>query len=139
MERVVISESPEETMEIAMDLAKRLRDGDVVALVGELGSGKTTFVKGLARGLFVPEEILSPSFLLARTYRGPRVLHHLDFYRVRSRAELEEVGLHELLPPEVGVTAVEWAERFPEVIPKEALWVTIGHVASNRRKITIRR
>jgi tRNA threonylcarbamoyladenosine biosynthesis protein TsaE len=139
MERIVITESPEETMELAMDLAHRLRDGDVVALVGELGTGKTVFVKGLARGFFIPEEILSPSFLLAKTYRGEKVLHHLDLYRVRKEEELQEVGLLALLPPEEGVTAVEWADRFPYLIPKEAFWVHIEHVSETRRKITIRR
>ncbi|MGB9758031.1 MAG: tRNA (adenosine(37)-N6)-threonylcarbamoyltransferase complex ATPase subunit type 1 TsaE [Candidatus Bipolaricaulaceae bacterium] len=135
----MISESPEETMEVAMDLGRRLRDGEVVALVGELGTGKTTFVKGLARSFFIPEEVLSPSFLLARTYRGKRVLHHLDLYRLRSAGELLEVGLDALLPPEEGVTAVEWADRFPELIPKDAIWVTLEHAGDDRRKITIRR
>ncbi len=139
MEKIVITESPEETMEVAMDLGRRLREGEVVALVGELGTGKTTFVKGLARSFFIPEEVLSPSFLLARTYRGKRVLHHLDLYRVRSVEELWEVGLTALLPPEEGVTAVEWADRFPAVIPKDAVWVILEHVGGDRRKITLRR
>ncbi len=139
MERVVITEGPEETMELAADLARRLRDGDVVALVGPLGTGKTTFVKGLARGLFIPEEVLSPSFLLARTYLGTKPLHHLDLYRLRHPGELREVGLDELLPPERGVTAVEWADRFPDLIPKGAVWVFLEHAGQNRRKVTIRR
>lgn len=139
MERIVITESAEETMALAADLARKLRDGDVVALVGALGTGKTTFVKGLARGLFIPEEVLSPSFLLARTYQGNKPLHHLDLYRVREARELAEVGLHELLPPEEGVTAVEWADRFPDVIPKGAIWVFFEHIGMDRRRITIRR
>lgn len=139
MERVVITEGPEETMALAADLAKRLRDGDVVALVGALGTGKTTFVKGLARGLFIAEEVLSPSFVLARSYKGNKLLHHLDFYRVRDPGELEEVGLLELLPPESGITAVEWADRFPDLIPKGAIWVFLEHVGDARRKVTIRR
>jgi len=139
MEKIVISNNPEETMQVAMDLGRRLRDGEVVALVGELGTGKTTFVKGLAQSFFIPEEILSPSFLLARTYRGKRTLHHLDLYRVRDIEELVEVGLTDLLPPEEGVTAVEWADRFPQIIPKDAVWVVLEHEGGDRRKITIRR
>lgn len=139
MEKIVMSEGPEETMALAIDLARRLGDGEVVALVGELGTGKTTFVKGLARGFLIPEEVLSPSFLLARTYRGKKILHHLDLYRVRAVEELEEVGLTALLPPEEGVTAVEWADRFPRLIPKSAVWVYFEHAGGDRRKITIRR
>ncbi len=139
MERIVITGSAEETMALAGDLARRLKDGDVVALVGPLGSGKTTFVKGLAQGLLIPAEVLSPSFILARTYQGPRTLHHLDLYRVQHPQELLEVGLHELLPPERGVTTVEWADRFPDLIPRDAIWVFFEHVGENRRKITIRR
>jgi tRNA threonylcarbamoyladenosine biosynthesis protein TsaE len=139
MEKIVISNNPEETMQVAMELGRRLRDGEVVALVGELGTGKTTFVKGLAQIFFIPEEILSPSFLLARTYRGKRTLHHLDLYRVRNIEELVEVGLTDLLPPEEGVTAVEWADRFPQIIPKDAVWVVLEHEGGDRRKITIRR
>ncbi|MCS7216503.1 MAG: tRNA (adenosine(37)-N6)-threonylcarbamoyltransferase complex ATPase subunit type 1 TsaE [Candidatus Bipolaricaulota bacterium] len=139
MERIVITASAEETMALAAELARRLRDGDVVALVGPLGTGKTTFVKGLARGLLIPEEVLSPSFLLARTYRGLKDLHHLDLYRVRSPRELAEVGLDALLPPEAGVTAVEWADRFPHLIPRGAIWVFLEHAGEGRRRITIRR
>ncbi len=139
MEKVVITQSPEETMGVALDLGPRLKEGDVVALVGELGTGKTTFVKGLARSFFIPEEVLSPSFLLGRTYRGKRVLHHLDLYRVRAEEELREVGLTDLLPPAEGVTAVEWADRLPRLIPAGALWVILEHAGENRRKITIRR
>ncbi|MGQ9699658.1 MAG: tRNA (adenosine(37)-N6)-threonylcarbamoyltransferase complex ATPase subunit type 1 TsaE [Candidatus Bipolaricaulaceae bacterium] len=139
MEKVLITESPEETMDVAMDLGRRLKEGDVVALVGELGTGKTTFVKGLARGFWIPEEVLSPSFLLARTYRGKRVLHHLDLYRIRSEEELLEVGLTDLLPPEEGVTVVEWADRFPRLIPPSAMWVILEHLGEKKRRITIRR
>lgn len=139
MEKVLITESPEETMDVATDLGRGLKEGDVVALVGELGTGKTTFVKGLARGFWIPEEVLSPSFLLARTYRGKRVLHHLDLYRIRSEEELLEVGLTDLLPPEEGVTVVEWADRFPRLIPPSAMWVILEHLGEKKRKITIRR
>lgn len=139
MERVVITHGAEETDEVGADLAAGLRDGDVVALVGELGAGKTTFVQGLARGLFVKEAILSPSFLLARSYTGRVPFHHLDLYRITAAGELAEVGLLELLPPAAGVTAVEWADRIPDLIPPGAIWVTLEHAGPDRRKITLRR
>lgn len=139
MERIVITHGAEETEEVGWGLASLLAHGDVVALVGELGAGKTTFVKGLARGLFVNDAILSPSYLLARTYRGRIPFHHLDLYRITSRRELVEVGLLGLLPPEEGVTAVEWADRIPNLIPPGAIWVTLEHAGEDRRRITLRR
>lgn len=139
MERVVITEGPEETVRLGEELAQALRPGDVVALVGELGSGKTTLVKGIAQGLFVKEPVISPSFLLARSYRGRMPLHHLDAYRVNSPEELVEVGLLELLPPEEGVTVVEWADRVEELIPPGSLWIHLEHLDGDRRRLTLRR
>jgi tRNA threonylcarbamoyladenosine biosynthesis protein TsaE len=140
MERVVITQGPEETEQVGLELAGRLRDGDVVALVGELGSGKTTLVKGIARGLFVREAVVSPSFVLARTYQGGRLLlHHLDAYRINSPAELDEVGLKELLPPGEGVTVVEWADKIAELIPPGSLWIRLEYLGPERRKLTLSR
>ncbi len=138
MERTVVATGPEETQRVGEQLASRLVDGDVVALVGELGAGKTTFVQGLARGLFIKEEVLSPSFVLARTHEGRLTLHHMDAYRISDPEEFTEVGLTELLPPERGVTAVEWADRIPQLIPPGALWVTLTMPTFDRRRIEIR-
>ncbi|MGY4706312.1 tRNA (adenosine(37)-N6)-threonylcarbamoyltransferase complex ATPase subunit type 1 TsaE [Candidatus Bipolaricaulota sp. J31] len=139
MERVVITEGPEETISLGVELAAGLRPGDVVALVGELGSGKTTLVQGIARGLFVTEVVSSASFILARTYRGKMPLHHLDAYRIASPEELFEVGLDRYLPPDEGITVVEWADKIYELIPKGALWITIEFLDGDRRKITLKR
>ena len=139
MERVVITEGPEETMRLGEELASELKEGDVVALVGELGTGKTTLVKGIALGLFVREPVTSPSFLLARTYQGRVPLHHLDAYRIDHVSELREVGLDEFLPPEEGITAVEWADRVEELIPPGSLWIELEHLSGDRRKLTLRR
>jgi len=139
MERVVITEGPEETVALGVELARGLQEGDVVALAGELGVGKTTLVQGIARGLFVTENVSSASFVLARTYRGKIPLHHLDAYRIESPQELFEVGLDRYLPPEEGVTVVEWADKIRAFIPREALWVTIEFLDGDRRRITLRR
>ncbi|MFO8033991.1 MAG: tRNA (adenosine(37)-N6)-threonylcarbamoyltransferase complex ATPase subunit type 1 TsaE [Candidatus Bipolaricaulota bacterium] len=138
MERTVVAEGPEETQRVGEELAHRLKSGDVVALVGELGAGKTTLVQGLARGLFIKEDVLSPSFVLARTHQGRLTLHHMDAYRINDPAELAEVGLTELLPPEEGVTALEWADRIPQLIPRGAIWVTMTMPSLERRRIEIR-
>lgn len=139
MERVVITEGPEETVALGVELARGLQEGDVVALAGELGVGKTTLVQGIARGLFVTENVSSASFVLARTYRGKIPLHHLDAYRIESPQELFEVGLDRYLPPEEGVTVVEWADKIRAFIPRGALWVTIEFLDGDRRRITLRR
>lgn len=139
MERVVQSDGPEETMRLGEALAQELRDGEVVALVGELGAGKTTLVQGIAQGLFVRDIVLSPSFVLARSYRGRLLLHHLDAYRITRPEELWEVGLTELLPPDEGVTVVEWADRIEPLIPKGTLWVHLELLPDDRRRITLRR
>jgi tRNA threonylcarbamoyladenosine biosynthesis protein TsaE len=139
MERVVITAGPEETQRLGEELVGELEEGEVVALVGQLGSGKTTFVQGMAQGLFVKERVTSASFLLARTYRGRMPLHHLDAYRISTPEELAEVGLLELLPPEEGVTVVEWADRIGDLIPPGSIWVHFEHLDGDRRRITLRR
>lgn len=138
MERVVITTGPEETIRLGVEVAQDLRNGDVVALSGELGTGKTTFVQGIAQGLFVSALVLSPSFLLLRSYRGRIPLYHIDAYRINRPEELFEVGLIELLPPEEGVTVVEWADRIEPLIPKWALWVRFWFFG-DKRKIELSR
>jgi tRNA threonylcarbamoyladenosine biosynthesis protein TsaE len=103
--------SAAETEAAAERLARRLQPGDLLRLIGELGSGKTTFVRGLARGLGSLADVMSPTFQLVRVYAGAIQLAHVDLYRVASPAEIEELGLDELL--EQGVVAVEWGDRLP--------------------------
>ena len=101
--------SPEETEAAAARLAGHLRRGDLLLLVGELGAGKTTFVRGLARGMGLEADVMSPTFQLVRVYPGPLQLAHVDLYRLSNTAELADLGLEELL--EEGVVAVEWGDR----------------------------
>ena len=114
--RVVVSESEEETLAIAADLARDLRAGDVVHLSGDLGSGKTHFAKGLAAGLGLdPGSIRSPTFAFIDVHAGREGglgLVHVDLYRVASDSELAELGLEELPGPDA-VAAIEWPERLP--------------------------
>ena len=125
----------EATRAVAMEFVPDLKTGSVVALVGDLGAGKTEFVKGLAAALGSTAVVTSPTFTLIHEYRGGRLpLYHMDFYRLSSEDELDEIGFDEYLS-RPGVCAVEWANRFPERIPGAAIWVTLSIAENNQRLI----
>lgn len=123
---------------MAADLAAAFRGGEVVLLSGELGSGKTAFVRGMARGLGSdPGEVASPTFVLLTAYPGTLTLHHADLYRLRGDGEDLELGLEEL-PGPGGVLAVEWAERLSDV-PWTRVWrVQLEHAGEDQRRISVR-
>jgi tRNA threonylcarbamoyladenosine biosynthesis protein TsaE len=109
----------------------------VVLLSGELGAGKTTFVRGLARGLGAdPEEVASPTFVLLTCYPGRLVLHHADLYRLRGTGDERELGLEEL-PGPGGVLAVEWSERLSDLPWPRALRVTLEHAGGDARRVRV--
>jgi tRNA threonylcarbamoyl adenosine modification protein YjeE len=122
---------------MAAELGATFRGGEVVLLTGELGAGKTAFVRGLARGLGSdPGEVASPTFVLLTAYPGPLVLHHADLYRLSGPGDDRELGLEELPGPR-GVLAVEWAERL-SVRPWPRVWrVTLEHAGEDARRVTI--
>jgi tRNA threonylcarbamoyladenosine biosynthesis protein TsaE len=107
--RELLCRSSEETEAAGMALAAELKPGDLVLLEGELGAGKTTFVRGLARGLGVADQVQSPTFQLVRVYRGPVQLAHVDLYRLNTSGELGDLGLGDLMDD--GVLVVEWGDR----------------------------
>src|SRR5689334_8900633 len=131
--------SPSATRREAARLARLVEPGDVLGLCGDLGAGKTLFVKGLAAGLGLdPTRISSPTFTLIQSYTGGRLpLHHIDLYRLADAAELHELGLPELLGGE-GVSAVEWIDRFPELLSEAGLEVRIEIAGATSRRIHIR-
>ena len=135
----VASRSVAETQRLGELLGEALEGGDVVALSGELGAGKTCLTQGIARGLGVDPSvpITSPSFTLVGEYPGRLVLRHADFYRVESYARLEDAGFDDLLDPS-GVLVVEWPERFPEALPKERLEVEIELISEAERRLNLR-
>jgi tRNA threonylcarbamoyladenosine biosynthesis protein TsaE len=131
-----ISNSEEETRAIASAFATQLQAGAVILLSGDLGAGKTAFVRGLAEGLLInTDDVTSPTFTLVHEYRGGRLpLMHVDLYRL-DRADLDEIGLDQDVAA-TGVTAVEWAERMSRLIPG-AIAVKISDLGGDRRKIDI--
>jgi tRNA threonylcarbamoyladenosine biosynthesis protein TsaE len=136
--RPVVSHTPEETQAAGARLAETLAPGDVVALTGELGAGKTCFTQGLARGLGVTARAVSPTFVLVNEYRGRLPVHHVDAYRTTSLTELLDLGLEELFSGD-GVTVVEWADKLRPLLPPRTIHVHIEGVGDEPRRITIRR
>jgi tRNA threonylcarbamoyladenosine biosynthesis protein TsaE len=107
----------------------------VLRLVGDLGAGKTEFVKGLAAGLGFEGEVTSPTFTILHEYRGGRVpLFHMDFYRIRHERELDEIGLDEYLRAG-GICAIEWGDKFRSRLPADSLEIRLGIVGGDQREI----
>jgi len=118
-------------------MGKFLFPGDVVALEGRLGAGKTVFAKGVAQGLGCRKnEVKSPSFILVNIYRGAVPMFHIDFYRLEKKSDLRDLGLEELLYG-TGVSVIEWAEKFPEVLPSKHIFVKLSFAGGNERNIKI--
>jgi tRNA threonylcarbamoyladenosine biosynthesis protein TsaE len=136
----VTTESPDETRALGRTLADRLAPGSVVALYGDLGTGKTHLVKGIADGLGLdPATVRSPTFTILHTYEeGRRPLHHFDAYRVQSSDEFVELGFEEYVADETGITCIEWADRVDALLPPEALRVTLTHEGPTRRRLALR-
>ena len=132
-----VTRSVAETEDVAAALAGRFAGGEVVLLSGELGAGKTAFVRGLARGVGVdPTEVASPTFVLLTAYAGRFTLHHADLYRLEARDADRELGLEEL-PGPAGVLAVEWAERL-SFVPWPRVWrVALEHAGEDARRLTV--
>lgn len=129
-----VTRSPAETEAFGERVGKRLRIGDLVLLTGELGAGKTTFVRGVARGAGSQAPVASPTFQLVRMYPGRLLLAHVDLYRIESPSELADLGLDELL--DQGAVVVEWGDRLDA---PEAALVHIEHLEGDRRMIRVKR
>jgi tRNA threonylcarbamoyladenosine biosynthesis protein TsaE len=119
-----ISNSPDETAAIGQQFASKARAGDILALRGDLGTGKTQFVKGLVAGLGSTAEVTSPSFTILHEYDGGRLpTYHFDFYRLENAQAAAQIGIDDYFFNE-GISVVEWADRFPDLIPERAQWIS---------------
>jgi len=133
-----LTDSDKETIRLGQRLGSLLSDGDVVALVGDLGSGKTWFTKGLALGIGVDQDtvVTSPSFALVNEYEGRYTLYHMDLYRLENLADVLSTGLEEYLHEE-GVVVMEWADRWPEILPERCVRVEISILDDHQRDILL--
>jgi tRNA threonylcarbamoyladenosine biosynthesis protein TsaE len=137
-EIAILVTSADETRRLAARLGRALGIGDVVALVGPLGSGKTTFAQGLAIGLEVPPDrhVASPTFALVNEHPARVPFVHADFYRIERPEELRELGLEEAY--DRAATALEWADRFPQVVPADHLQITFVPQPDGTRRLLLR-
>ncbi|MBQ8532388.1 MAG: tRNA (adenosine(37)-N6)-threonylcarbamoyltransferase complex ATPase subunit type 1 TsaE [Clostridia bacterium] len=134
---VYISNSRGQTVEIGENLGKTLNGGEVVAFRGDLGSGKTCFTSGLAKGLGYKGDVTSPTFALINEYLGGRLpLYHFDMYRISSWDELYSCGFFEYIE-EGGVVAAEWSENIESALPDNTIYVEFEKTGENSRKITV--
>jgi tRNA threonylcarbamoyladenosine biosynthesis protein TsaE len=129
------SQSPAETAQLGERVGRALVAGDVVALTGELGAGKTAFVQGVAVGLGIRGRVTSPTFTIVNEYEGPIPLFHVDFYRLEHAAELINVGFDDYFE-RGGVVVVEWAERYAESLPADRLDVRIEITGPESRRFS---
>ena len=132
----IISNSPADTEAAGRRFAEQIGVGSVLALQGELGSGKTLFTKGFVAGMGSSAGVFSPTFTIMHEYRDGRLpVYHFDFFRVENRQALARLGLDDYFFG-AGVSVIEWADRFPEFIPEQSRWILFEMKSENQRIIT---
>ena len=140
---VYTTNSADETQKLAKKLAKKYQNGAILALVGPLGSGKTTFTQGFAQGLGIKNRILSPTFILKRQYHLPQnhdgQLFHIDLYRLDEIKQLEALGLSEIFTNPKNIVLIEWAEKLGKLLPPKSIIVKFKQISENVREIEVYR
>lgn len=135
----IITKSFEETQKLGFDLAKNLKGGEVICLHGNLGSGKTTFVQGLAKGMGVKQRIISPTFIIVRSYeiknQKSKMFYHVDLYRVENDKDVESLGLLEIINDKENIVVIEWADKIEHLLPSNRVDIIFNYIDDNRREI----
>lgn len=138
-----ITKSARETQKVGRKIAANLvkKTPSIIALTGDLGSGKTTFVQGFVKGLGVRKRIISPTFILMRTYKAKKknTLYHLDLYRIESNfeKEIENLGVKDFWKEEKNILIIEWAEKIKNLLPDDTIWIKFEYLSDDKRKIII--
>ncbi|OGY08702.1 MAG: tRNA (adenosine(37)-N6)-threonylcarbamoyltransferase complex ATPase subunit type 1 TsaE [Candidatus Blackburnbacteria bacterium RIFCSPHIGHO2_01_FULL_43_15b] len=137
----IITKNAQATYKLGRKLGNTLKSGGVLGLVGDLGSGKTTFVQGLAMGLGIKERLISPTFILLREYQKPSGgnLYHVDLYRLEqvTKDDLATLGILDFAKDKKNVILVEWADKAKSLLPENTIWVNFENLGENERRITI--
>lgn len=139
----VKTNTPRESQKVAEKFAKTLEAGDVIALYGDLGAGKTIFAQGIAKGLKIKRKITSPTFVFMRSYsftknKQPLTFYHLDLYRGEENSDFKALGLEEIFSQD-SIVVLEWAEKIKKSLPKKRIDITIESLNDKTRRIRIRR
>ena len=130
----VIANSTDKTKKLAHEIAKKIKEGYVIALYGDLGSGKTTFVRYLVEGLGLKNRVQSPTFVVVRKYGN---INHVDLYRLSSKEEVLEIGLEEMMQDKKSITIIEWPEIVEKLLPTNTIKIYFDYIDEKTRKITI--
>lgn len=140
----VVTQSAAETKKLGQDLGAELRvsvrGATVICLYGELGSGKTTFIQGLAKGLGITARLLSPTFIIVRRYQIPgkgNFFYHVDLYRVKNEADLDSLGLAEILADNSAIVACEWTEKLGSLLPQQRTDIHFATLEDNAHQVTL--
>lgn len=135
-EKVFITNSPKETQRLGRSFGKTLEKGVIVCLYGNLGFGKTTFIQGLAKGLGIKRRIISPTFIMVRSYKlGVGSFYHVDLYRIENN-EINGLGLEEILNDSGNITVIEWAEKLKNYLPEKRIDIKFSYESELVRKIS---
>src|SRR3990167_4343056 len=137
----IITKSAHETKEAGRKLGSSLKGGEVIGLVGNLGSGKTTFIQGLAKGIGSGDRINSPTFIIAREYPNKfgGHLYHVDLYRLETslKEKLTQLGLFDFMKNKKNITVVEWAGKARDLLPKSTIWIEFSNLGEDKRRIVV--
>lgn len=143
MKQTITTNSFEETQKLGAGFAQRIDSVSVFALYGDLGSGKTTFIQGLSKGLGIQKKIISPTFIIMRTYEIPenffqkkKCFYHIDLYRIKNKKDIEALGLIEIMNDPQNITAIEWPEIIKDLLPTKRIDIFFEYLDENKRKIT---
>ena len=141
---IYTTSSFEETQKLGEDFAQKAINGAVLALHGNLGSGKTTFVQGFAKGLGITKNIISPTFIIVRKYNIPKSLifnlksfYHIDLYRIENQKDLESLGIEEIINDKSNIVAIEWPEKIEKLLPKTKIDIFFEYLKDDKRSIKI--
>jgi len=140
MAREILTKSAKQTQKLGEGLAYRLKGGEIIGLIGELGSGKTTFVQGLAKGLGIKKRVLSPTFIFVRPYNLfpiPYTLFHIDLYRIKTSEDAKDLGLEEIWSDPKNIVVIEWAEKIKDILPEKTIKIYFEYLGEKKRRIII--